>query len=240
MRAGSSVIDITGGMFGVIGILSALEQRHQSGRGQHVTSSLFETTAFMVGQHMAQQAVLGEAPPPMSVRRSAWAIYDIFDTKGGEQIFVGVVSDTQWQLLCKHFELDEFANDNELASNNGRVTQRERIIPVIRALFATMTPEQLSAKLEQAGLPFASINKPSDLFDDPHLNTGNGLLKITLSDGSTAKLPGLPLEMQGNRPGLRIDLPKEGAHTRQTLEQLGYTPIDIDNLIKDNIVYDLK
>ena len=91
LRAGSSVIDITGGMFGVIAILSALHRRRETGEGSHVTSALFETTAFLVGQHMAQQAVSGDAPPPMSVRQSAWAVYEIFELDSGERMFVGIV-----------------------------------------------------------------------------------------------------------------------------------------------------
>lgn len=236
MRAGSSVIDIAGGMFGVIGILAALEERHHSGKGKLVTSSLYETTAFMVGQHMAQQAVSGEAPPPMSVRRSAWAIYDIFRCQDGEQVFVGVVSDTQWRLFCDAFNLTDFATDETLATNNGRVVNRDRIIPVINDLFDKMNKEQLMSKLEATGLPFAPINKPEDLFDDPHLNGAGGLIEITLANGKKAKLPALPLEMNGERFGLRSDLPQEGRDSRKTLISLDYKEAEIDRLTKEHIV----
>ena len=141
LRAGSSVIDITGGMFGVIGILAALERRHRTGLGELVSSALFETTAFMVGQHMAQQAVSGDIPPPMSVRRSAWSVYDIFESGDGERIFVGVVSDTLWRRFCEEFELSEFADDPALAANNERVQQRDRILPAIEQLFAAMSKD---------------------------------------------------------------------------------------------------
>ena len=162
LRAGSSVIDITGGMFGVIGILAAIERRHRTGKGEYVTSSLFETTAFLVGQHMAQEASLGEAPPPMSVRRSAWSVYDIFDSSEGERIFVGVVSDSLWQRFCLEFELTAFANDETLAANNDRVQQRDRILPVITELFAALDKRTLMDRLERAGVPFAPINRPTD------------------------------------------------------------------------------
>lgn len=235
MRAGSSVVDITGGMFGVIGILAALEERHRTQKGKRITSSLYETTAFMVGQHMAQQAVSGEAPPPMSVRRSAWAIYDIFHCTDNERVFIGVVSDTQWKLFCDAFELHELANDQALATNNGRVAERDRILPVINSLFAGMQQSELMQKLEQAGLPFAPINKPEDLFEDPHLNAG-GLLDITLPDGKTTKLPALPIEMDGERFGLRYELPAEGANSRSALLAAGFNDTDIEKLISDGIV----
>ena len=237
MRAGSSVIDITGGMFGVIGILAALEERHRTNKGKYVTSSLYETTAFMVGQHMAQEAVTGEAPPPMSIRRSAWAIYDVFSCANNEQVFIGVVSDSQWRIFCDAFSLDEFAKDESLANNNGRVAQRDRILPVINALFASIDKDTLMAKLEKSGLPFAPIAKPSDLFDDPHLNAG-GLLDITLPDGRKTKLPGLPLEMDNERMPLRHDIPSEHDNSVATLQAAGFSEQDISKLIALGVIRD--
>ncbi|MEQ8263774.1 CaiB/BaiF CoA-transferase family protein [Pseudohaliea sp.] len=240
MRAGSSVIDITGGMFGVIGILAALERRHRSGQGEQVTSSLFETTAFMVGQHMAQQAVSGEVPPPMSVRRSAWSVYDIFETADGERVFVGVVSDTLWQRFCEAFGLAEFAADPGLAKNNDRVRQRDRILPVIEALFRGLDKETLMARLESAGVPFAPINRPADLFDDPHLNATGALQTVTLTDGDnagqTTRLPALPLELHGAKFTLRRDIPRAGEHTREVLAALGYDEERIAALLADGRV----
>lgn len=215
-RAGASVIDVTGAMFGVIAILAAVEQRHRTGRGQHVQSSLFETTAFLVGQHMAQHAISGQPLQPMSVRTSAWAVYDIFDIAGGEQLFVAVVSDTQWRSFCEAFGFDDFAADRGLDSNGQRVARRDEIMPVIRARFADMTMADLSAVLDDIGLPFAPVATPEDLADDPHLNAG-GLVEVTLADGRTARLPALPVAFGGQRPGLRRDLPPPGADTDAVL-----------------------
>ena len=240
LRAGSSVIDIMGGMFGVIAVQAALEERHRTGKGQEVKSSLYESTAYIVGQHMAQQAVSGSAPPPMPVRVSAWAVYDIFDTKDNDQVFVGVVSDTQWAKFCQAFELDEFAADEVLAVNNGRVDQRERIIPVIAEKFASMTKQQLMDRLETTGLPFAPINKPSDLFDDPHLNASGGLVDVTLTGGDHAgektRLPALPIDMAGRRFDVRHDLPGEGQHSKEVAEQAGYLGAELEQLIADGII----
>lgn len=235
MRAGSSVIDITGGMFGVIGILSALEQRQHTGKGQKVSSSLYETTAYMVGQHMAQQAVLGEPPPPMSVRRSAWSIYDIFQCAGDQQVFVGVVSDGLWQAFCREFGLTELGADPGLAANNQRVEQRDRILAQVVPVFESMPLDEAAERLERAGIPFAPIRRPEDLFDDPHLNAGGGLVPVTLSrgvsEGQQVSLPALPLEMAGHRSGLYRDLPSAGGDTRAVLSAAGYDPADIEALL---------
>jgi crotonobetainyl-CoA:carnitine CoA-transferase CaiB-like acyl-CoA transferase len=219
LRAGASVVDVAGGMFGVIGILAALERRHRTGKGGHVKCSLFETTAFLVGQHMAQKAVTGTAAAPMPARISAWAVYDVFETaRPDEQVFVGVVSDPQWVTFCDALGLDELGGDPELATNNARVLQRERILPVLRALFSTMTREELVARLEAIGLPFAPIVRPEDLFTDPHLLAGGGLAEVTLDNGSRAMLPALPIEIDGRKAGVRLDLPAPGEHDADVLE----------------------
>ncbi|WP_159982014.1 MULTISPECIES: CaiB/BaiF CoA-transferase family protein [unclassified Novosphingobium] len=221
LRAGSSVIDITGGMFGVIGILAALEQRHRTGRGAEIKCSLYETTAFLVGQHIAQKAVTGAAAQPMPVRISAWAIYDVFETASeGEQLFVGVVSDGQWKTFCADFGLTQLASRTQWETNNERVKARDEIMPIVSALFRSMPREELVAKLEKSGLPFAPIVRPDELVDDEHLNAGGGLLDVTLADGTVARLPALPLEIDGMRPGLFRDLPRPDEHGPELRERL--------------------
>jgi crotonobetainyl-CoA:carnitine CoA-transferase CaiB-like acyl-CoA transferase len=219
LRAGASVIDVTGGMFGVIGILAALEQRHRTGMGQAVDCSLFETTAFLVGQHIAQKAVTGAAAQPMPVRVSAWAVYDVFDTAGGDQVFVGVVSDAQWKNFCRVFALDDWAADPALALNNHRVAARETIMPRIRALFAALPKADLLARCEEANLPFAPITRPDDLVEDPHLLASEGLVAVTAREGVVAQVPALPLRMDGRRAGVYRDVPGAGEHSRHILAE---------------------
>ncbi len=236
LRAGASVIDVVGGMFGVIGILSALQMRYRSGSGQQINSALFESTAFLVGQHMAQFAVTGEPAPPMPVRIAAWAVYDVFATNDDEQVFVAVVSDTQWQKFCRHFSLSDFQEDESLDTNAERVAQRERIIPRVQALFAGFSKAELMSSLEQCGLPFAPISKPEDLFEDPHLLASGGLLDIDTTTGQETRLPALPLQMDGKRFGLRSNVPTQGEHTREVLQELGLDDAAIEDLAAKNIV----
>lgn len=228
LRAGASVIDITGGMFGAIGVLAALERRRRTGQGGEVKCALYETTAFMVGQHMAQMAVTGHAAQPMPVRIAAWAIYDVFETANvGEQLFVGVVSDGQWRSFCAEFELDDLGNDPAYAANNQRVLARDVILPRVRALFAQMDRAALVAKLETVGLPFAPITRPDELFDDPHLMAGGGLLDVTIPDGAATRLPGLPLEIDGERMALRHDIPHPDGDRESILRDFGFSDAEI-------------
>lgn len=221
LRAGASVIDVTGGMFGVIGILAAIEQRHRTGRGQKVTSSLFETTVYLVGQHMAQRAVTGQAARPMPVRISAWAIYDVFETRDGERVFLGVVSDLQWRNFCREMALDDLAEHERYRTNAQRVAARDELLPRVRGVLKQLDSAELLERLEKVGLPFAPIRRPEDLFDDPHLLASGGLGEVELTNGEKTSLPILPLEMAGKRPTQGGILPMAGEHTASILAGLG-------------------
>ena len=236
LRAGASVIDVTGGMFGVIGILAALEARHRTGRGQKVSSSLFETTVYLVGQHMAQKAVTGEAARPMPVRISAWAIYDVFDTRDEKQIFVGVVSDALWVTFCKAFELYELGADANYRTNTQRVRARDVLLPKVRDLLRGYDRAELVARLEKAGIPFAPINRPEDMFEDPHLLASGGLGEVHFLNGVRAKLPNLPLELDGRRPTRGGSLPQAGEHTSEVLAELGLSGEEISALAEAKVV----
>jgi crotonobetainyl-CoA:carnitine CoA-transferase CaiB-like acyl-CoA transferase len=227
LRAGSSVNDIMGGMFGAIGILAALHARHATGEGRHIQSGLYENNALLMAQHMAQFAITGTEAPPMSERMVAWPIYDIFDTADG-QLFVGVVTDTQWRVFCEAFGLPQLANDPTLLRQNDRVAARPRVLPIVADAFRRFSRVELSEKCEALGLPFAPITRPVELFDDPHLNHAGGLVPTTLPDGRMTKLPNLPLAIDGARPEKRRDLPRAGEHDDEIARELGYSRAEID------------
>ena len=236
LRAGASVNDIMGGMFAAIAILAAIVERRDTGRGQYVKSALFENCAFLMGQHMTEGFMTGKPVVPMPDRIRAWAVYDTFRTSDGELVFVGVVTDTQWKIFCDAFGLADLYADPALKTNPQRVEARPRVIPVVTALFARMTKQELLAKCEKLGLPFAPITRPEDLFNDPHLKASGGLADITLMNGVKTQVPIMPIEMDGRRFGTRLDLPKVGEHTRETLAGLGYTTREVEQLIEDGAV----
>jgi crotonobetainyl-CoA:carnitine CoA-transferase CaiB-like acyl-CoA transferase len=237
LRAGASVNDVMGGMFGAIAILAALHQRSTTGKGQYVQSALFENNAFLMAQHMMEGLATGKPIVPMPDRIRAWAVYDNFKTRDGELVFVGVVTDTQWKVFCNAFGLADLLADPALKTNPQRVEARPRIMPIVAGLFGGMTKQELMDKCESLGLPFAPIAKPDDLFDDPHLNASGGLTPITLPDGTKTKVPNLPIEMDGMRFGTRLDLPRVGEHTRELLASLGYREVDVQRLITQSIVH---
>ena len=235
LRAGSSVVDIMGGTFAAVGILAALRRCEATGRGGEVTSSLFESTAYLVAQHMAQYELTGEAPPPMSVKRPAWGVYDIFETRDDGRLFVGVVTDTQWSVFCASFALDQLAADPKLKTNGQRVKERGWLIPRLAQTFRRFAQPELTERLEAIGLPFAPIAKPWDLLEDPHLKASGGLLETRI-DGKTIHVPALPLELGGERLPKRRDPPAIGQDGRELLASLGYAGDAIDALAAQGII----
>jgi crotonobetainyl-CoA:carnitine CoA-transferase CaiB-like acyl-CoA transferase len=235
LRAGSSVNDIMGGMFGAIAILGALIQRGISGRGMQVQSALFENNIFLVGQHMLQYAITGVPAQPMPARISPWAIYDVFTVKDGEQIFLAAVSDGQWTTFCDVLGFDDLKADPALATNNDRVRARPTLLAELSRRLQAFSAAELSQRFEAAGLPFAPIMKPEQLLDDPHLAATGGLSEIALTDGAragqTVKAPLFPFTLDGERPGTRLNPPRRGEHTREVLRAIGVSDDEIDALI---------
>jgi crotonobetainyl-CoA:carnitine CoA-transferase CaiB-like acyl-CoA transferase len=234
LRAGTSVNDIMGGMFGAIGVLGALIQRGITGRGQEIQSALFENNVFLVGQHMLQYAITGHAAEPMPNRISAWAVYDVFTVKNGEQIFLAAVSDAQWALFCEVLGFADLKADPRYHDNNARVSMRSVLLPELRRRLEVFSATELAAIFEKAGLPFAPIAKPEELFDDPHLNATGGLAEVRLTDGpkagQTARAALFPFTMDGQRLGVRHQPPKQGENTDELLQSLGLSPVEIEHL----------
>lgn len=227
LRAGASVNDIMGGMFGAIGVMAALAQREKTGRGQQVQAALFENNVLLMAQHMLQFAITGAAAAPMPVRISAWAVYDVFTVREGQQIFLAVVSDSQWAVFCEAFALLDLKGDPRLASNNDRVRARDWLMPRLRGRLAEYPAAELAATFERHGLPFAPITRPEDLFHDPHLERTGGLAPVRLPDGRESLAPLLPLTLDGVRPGIRQQPPRVGEHTVELLCQLGYADQEV-------------
>jgi crotonobetainyl-CoA:carnitine CoA-transferase CaiB-like acyl-CoA transferase len=234
LRAGSSVNDIMGGMFGAIGTLGALVQRGITGRGQEVQSALFENNVFLVGQHMLQYAITGKAAAPMPERISPWGLYDVFTVKNEEQVFLATVSDAQWLTFCDAFGFADLKSDSNLTTNNDRVRMRPTLLPDLRTRLANHTVAEIATIFEAKGLPFALITRPEELYDDEHLIASGGLADIVLPDGDragqTTQTTLFPFTMDGKRLGVRLNPPTKGEHTDAILLELGVQNTEIEAL----------
>ena len=236
LRAGSSVNDIMGGIFGAMGAMAALKSREATGQGQLVQSALFENNVLLVAQHMMQFAATGQAANPMPARISAWAVYDVFTVKDGAQIFLAVVSDKQWAVFCEAFGFDDLKADTRLSSNNLRVQARDWLMPLLRERLSHTAADDLAQVFEREGLPYAPITKPHELLDDPHLLASGGLVPLTLPDGRATRAPLLPLTLDGQRPPVRLNPPALGQHTAEVLNGLGYSNGELQDLMRAGVL----
>ncbi len=235
LRAGTSVIDITGGMFGYIGILQALYEREKTGKGGFVKSALFETCAFLMGQHMAYASQIDYQIPPMPSRVSAWSIYKVFDTKDQDKVFIGIISEKHWERFCEVFEWEDWQHSQKLKTNNLRIDQREWFIPALEQRLTAFTKKEIIERCEKGHIPFAPISRPEDLFEDEQLNAGNSLLEVTMGNGKIAKLPKFPLEYNGTRSEKRMDPPEIGEHTIEVLKEINIDDTTIHKMEADGI-----
>lgn len=236
LRAGSSIVDILGGVFGVVGILAALRERDQTGEGQFVKSALFEASALLMAQHMCGEVVTGKPAPPMPARISPWAIYEAFPTSDGPLIFIGITSDNHWQRFCNAFNRKELLADRRVTTNELRVAARDWLRPLVGAIIKDYPLAEVCRICAAEGIPFSPVSKPGDLFEDPQLNANGRMLEIRMPDGKMAKLPPLPIEIGGHKLGVRHQPPKFGEHTAELLGEFGFSGGEIARLERDGVV----
>ncbi|HKX07443.1 MAG TPA: CoA transferase [Stellaceae bacterium] len=236
LRAGASVIDVMGGFGAVIGVLAALRERDRTGKGAHIASGLYESAAFLMGQHMVNSVYLPGPLQPMSIRNSAWGVYDIFESREGKPIFIGIVTDTQWKRFCAVFARPDLLEVRDFESNTSRVLARGRLVPLLTDFFKQFPAAELLQKCDEAELAFAPVNTPVDLFDDPHLNAEGRLRESRMPDGKVVKVPRLPIEIDGAAFTVRNDPPPAGGDTRAVLRSLGLDDGAIDGLARAGVV----
>jgi len=236
LRSGTSVVDLMGGTMAAVAIMAALAERDRTGKGQLVQTGLFESVAFMMGQHMAAVAIEGHDLPPMPVRKGGWGIYQLFKTKDDSQIFLAVTNDSLWQRFCVEFNLQDLRLDERLKTNIQRIAEREWLIPRVAATITSLSANEVANRCDRGGIPFADVATSKSLFTDRHLVESGALLEIVMRNGIQAGLPSLPILLDGRRLGVRLQPPKVGQHTREIFKECGFNDEQINVLEKSGVI----
>jgi crotonobetainyl-CoA:carnitine CoA-transferase CaiB-like acyl-CoA transferase len=198
-----------------------------------------------MNQYFARVQLAGDAPKPRDpapVSASAisfsmgWGVYQLFETLDGDQIFIAATTNRHWKRLCGVLDLADLADDPGLNTNAKRSANRARFIPRIAEAVKRLEMQKLITLLHAAEIPYAPVNTPVDLVDEPHLNAGDHLLSVTLADGRTFKQPALPVTFGNARYPVRLPPPALGEHTDQVLSELGYLPTEIAQLKAEQAV----
>lgn len=236
LRAGASIIDVMGGSYAAMGIIIALYEREKTGKGTKVISTLFESAAFLVGQHMANEAITGEFPPPMPERVSSWGVYDLFMSEDMERVFIGITSDRHWKRFCNVFNFQALQDNEYYITNHDRIDHRDTLIPELQHLLQYMSTDKILELAEKANIPYGRVAKPGDLFEDPQMNAGNNLLNTRLPDGTECKLPSLPLRVGEGTYKLRSNPPAMNEGAAEILQSIGLDNTAIETLQKEGII----
>ena len=170
---------------------------------------------------MVEYEMTGNKPRSMPEREHAWPIYDIFDTAGGERIFIGVVTEGHWQSFCREFGLQEFARRSDACATPPTGSWRAaRIIPRVAEVIKGWNVADLSATLDRLNICFSPINRPEDLLRDPHVLRPGGLVNNINADGEPFRVPALPIEWNGGNIGEGLKVPVLGADTAAVRAEL--------------------
>jgi crotonobetainyl-CoA:carnitine CoA-transferase CaiB-like acyl-CoA transferase len=232
VRVGTSIADMGGAMYGVMGVMLALRERDRTGEGQRIDGTLFEASTHWMGYWLTYAQLLGEDPDPLGASHPSWGLYDVFPTDGG-WLFVGVTTDRHWPAFCRAADMEELLADERFDTGEKRRERKAELTELVREKVADEDREELLEKLLEENVPAAPVNKPSEVFDDEHLDETGLLAHFTAeSEGEEHDLqtPLTPIVGSEMGPEQRSDPPAVGEHTAEVFADLGLSGAEIERL----------
>lgn len=234
-KAGISVADISAGVYAFSGILMALYRREKSGRGGLLQVSLFDALSEWVLPAAYYATYGGAAPSRTGAEHASIAPYGPYFTGDGKQINIGIQNEREWRQFCSIVLLNrEIAGDPRFNSNSQRSENRKALRAMISEIFRTLTLDEITERLEQAGIAHSRMNSVQDLLAHPQ-HTGRGRARKVASPAGTLQALVPPILLDGAEA--RMDaIPGLGQHTDAILGELGYTPEQIQHLHKERVI----
>jgi crotonobetainyl-CoA:carnitine CoA-transferase CaiB-like acyl-CoA transferase len=235
-RVGVAIADLLTGIYASNAITAALYAREQSGKGQRIDSSLFDSQVATLSYVASNYLNSGEAPKRLGNAHPNIVPYQDFKASDGSVAFAAG-NDLQWGKFCKAAGKDEWVEDERFATNPKRVENREILVPLLDELFSKRSVEAWLKLCDQAGIPAAPINSVDQVFEDPQAAARDLVMEAELQSGDKVRMAGSPLNTVENPPELFSPPPQLGEHNEEVLRKLlDYKSEDIRRLESENII----
>lgn len=219
MKVGVAVTDLFAGQNAVIAILAALQARTQTGKGQHLDISLFDSQVAMLANIASNYLVSGNLPKRYGNAHANIVPYQSFQASDAWFV-LAVGNDRQFEKLCEVISKREVASDVRFRLNAERVKHREELIPILKPVFLTKTSSEWLSKLENAGIPCGPINSLDKVFSMPQVEARQMLIHMEHPEIEDLRLVGSPLKFSDTPVDFRLPPPRLGEHTEEVLKEL--------------------
>jgi len=231
VRVGISLGDIAAGLFAAIGILSALYERHKSGQGQMIDVAMLDTQVALLENAVARYLITGEIPGPLGTRHPSITPFAAFTSSDG-YVLVGIGNDSLWRRFAEAVGHQELIADPRFATNRSRTDNWEALEAILNRIFEERTTDAWIKLLDENGIPVGPVNTIDKVVANPQIVARHTLVEVTNPDGSTLRMPRMPVKM--SRTDLQVYSPAErmGASTRKVLNEVGYSKAEIDEMLE--------
>jgi crotonobetainyl-CoA:carnitine CoA-transferase CaiB-like acyl-CoA transferase len=235
IRSPISPIDQMTATHAVSGVLAALIERQQTGKGSAITTSLFETALSLQQYNLQSFWITGAQPPKCGSSHESLCPYQAFEAKDGP-IMIGAANDNLWRKFCRIAGLEEIVDDPRFRTNPDRCAHRAETISLVQTAVAKQTVAYWNERLSEAAVPCSPINTLRQLVDHPHTQASDVIVKYEHPAAGPTRSVGQPYAFNGQRRTAGTPPPLHGQHTDEVLHELGRSTEAIRQLRTSNIV----
>ncbi|MDS0475221.1 CaiB/BaiF CoA-transferase family protein [Natrinema sp. 1APR25-10V2] len=234
-RVGISICDVSGAMTATYAILTSLYHRQQTGEGQHIELSLFDTSFQWLLYHVTNYFASGDVPRRMGTKHPNLSPYQAIET-ADSHVVVGVISEGIWPDLCRALDREEWIDDDRFATFTDRTENRDELDSRLDAIFAEKTTEEWVEHLREYDVPCTPVNDVEDVVNDPHIEAHDMIAEMDHPEHGTVKAPANPVNFSSLETTHERAPPDLGEHSAEILGDLGYSPEEIATLESENVI----
>jgi crotonobetainyl-CoA:carnitine CoA-transferase CaiB-like acyl-CoA transferase len=238
-KVGIAIADVLTGLYTTIGILAALNERRDSGQGQEIDISLFDSQISALVNVASNYLVSGKIPPRLGNQHPNIVPYQVFPTLD-QELVVAVGNDKQFEKFAHTLEMPELAISEKFKTNPKRVEHREELIQIISEKLKMKPSRYWQERMLSAGIPNGPINNMEDLFKDPQVQARNMLIEMQHPTAGNIKLVGSPLKLSRTPVEMKTYPPLYNEHTGEILSKIGFTKDQIKEMEKMEIIGGMK